>query len=123
MSEDESEDVERLLSRSEDEPALSLLKSALRDAPLPERSLLPKIQDRIRIRTRGRYFRSRYSRSLDPIPLLLIVCLLVLLLLTAVFLVYQPLSSPAVPRPLPSAPVDPLSAPSGNTPTPAADPG
>ena len=109
MSEDESEDVERLLSRGEDEPALSLLKSALRDAPIPERSLLPKIQDRIRIRTRGRYFRSRYSRSLDPIPLLLIICLLVLLLLTAIFLVFQPLSSPAVSRPLPSAPVDPLS--------------
>lgn len=108
MSEDESEDVEHLLSRGEDEPALSLLKSALRDAPLPERSLLPKIQDRIRIRTRGRYFRSRYSRSLDPVPLLLIVCLLVLLLLTAIFLVFQPLSSPAVSRPLPSAPVDPL---------------
>ena len=95
----------------EDEPAVSLLRSALQEAPLPDRSLLPKIQDRIRLRTRGRYFRSRYSRSLDPIPLLLIVCLLVLLVLTAVFLVFQPLSSDPVPHSLPPAPVDPLSAP------------
>jgi hypothetical protein len=94
-----------------DDRSLSLLKSALRDAPHPERSLLPKIQDRIRLRTRGRYFRSRYSRSLDPISLLLIACLLVLLVLTAVFLVFQPLSSPPVPHELPPAPVDPLTAP------------
>src|SRR5688572_3199492 len=112
MSEDESEPLEGELSRGEDEPALSLLKNALRDAPLPERSLLPKIQDRIRMRTRGRYFRSRYSRSLDPIPLLLIVCLLVLLVLTAVFLVFQPLSGEPSPHPLPRAPEDPLSLPS-----------
>jgi hypothetical protein len=94
-----------------EDQALSLLKNALQDAPLPDRSLLPKIQDRIRIRTRGRYFRSRYSRSLDPIPLLLIVCLLVLLVLTAIFLVFQPLSSKPVPHSLPPAPVDPLTAP------------
>jgi len=112
MSENEPEDLEGLLARGEEEPALSLLKSALRDVPHPERSLLPKIQDRIRLRTRGRYFRSRYSRSLDPIPLLLIVCLLVLLLLTAIFLVFQPLASDPVPHPLPPAPIDPLTAPS-----------
>jgi len=119
MSENEPEDLERLLSQGDDEPALSLLKSALRDAPVPERSLLPKIQDRIRIRTRGRYFRDRYSRSLDPVPLLLIVCLLVLLLLTAVFLVYQPLSSPVVPHTLPAAPPDPLAAPASPSEAPA----
>jgi len=115
MSEKDSEDLDRLLEGSEAEPALALLKSALRDAPLPERSLLPKVQDRIRLRTRGRYFRTRYSRSLDPVPLLLIVCLLVLLLLTAVFLVFQPLSKEPVPHPLPSAPIDPLTAPAGTT--------
>lgn len=121
MSEDD--DLKGELESGEDEPSLSLLKSALRDAPLPERSLLPKIQDRIRMRTRGRYFRSRYSRSLDPIPLLLIVCLLVLLVLTAVFLVFQPLSSKPIPHPLPNAPLDPLTAPSQSASKTAEDPG
>lgn len=123
MTENETEDLERQLARGDDDPALSLLKSALYKAPLPERSLLPKIQDRIRIRTRGRYFRTRYSRSLDPVPLLLIVCLLILLLLTAVFLVFQPLSRDPLPHSLPAAPVDPLSAPGGVDGHPAADPG
>ena len=98
-------------SSHDDDPSLSLLRNALRDAPHPERSLLPKIQDRIRLRTRGRYFRTRYSRSLDPISLMLIVCLLVLLVLTAVFLVFQPLSSEPEPHALPPPPVDPLTAP------------
>lgn len=110
-SQQDPKEVERLLEASERDPSLLLLKSALGEAPRPPRSLLPKIQDRIHLRTRGRYFKTRYSRSLDPIPLLLVAALLVLLLAAAVYLVLQPLTGAPQPHLLPHAPSDPLAVP------------
>jgi hypothetical protein len=78
---------ERLAS----DPITGLLQKALDDAPLPKRSLLPKIQQRIHITTRGRYYRDRFSQLQSPVSLLLMAALLIAILAAAVFLVLQPL--------------------------------
>lgn len=90
------------------DPLGGLLKNALGAPPDPGRSFLPKIQERIRVRTRGRYFRDRWSVARDPVSLLLMVALLILILAAAVFLVMQPLMSAPKPIELPTPAVDPF---------------
>lgn len=98
----------------ESDPTARLLRRALETPPPPHKSFLPSIQERIRRRTRGRYFRDRWSRSRDPIPLLMVLALIVLILAAAVFLVLQPLMGEAESVKMPDAPVDPLEAPNDN---------
>ncbi|HSC89443.1 MAG TPA: hypothetical protein VLC09_19305 [Polyangiaceae bacterium] len=69
------------------EPPLPLLARALAQPPKPARSLLPGIQERIRERTHGRYFRRRRVDLRNPTTLLLGVVLLVLVLSAATYLV------------------------------------
>lgn len=90
------------------DPLGGLLKSALAEPPDPGRSFLPKIQERIRLRTRGRYYRDRWSVARDPVSLILMVALLILILAAAVFLVMQPLVSSPEEIELPTPAVDPL---------------
>jgi len=82
-----------------DEPAASapvavLLQKALASPPEPKIHFLPGVQERIRIRTRGRYFATRRARFRDPIILLLIAATLILLIGALVFAVLEPLVSP-----------------------------
>lgn len=88
------------------DPMLQLLRGALKEPPPHRPQLLARIQERIRRRSRGRYFRDRYSRSIDPVPLVLTVALLLLLVAAAVFLVLQPLNDPPHPIELKPAPPD-----------------
>ncbi len=101
------------------DPLGGLLKSALAEPPPPRRSFLPKIQERIRIRTRGRFYRDRWSTARDPVSLLLMVALLVLIILAAVFLVMQPLVSAPREIELPTPAIDPMAteAPGAETPS------
>lgn len=96
------------VSERASDPLGGLLGRALAEAPDPGRSFLPKIQERIRARTRGRYFRDRWSVARDPVSLILMVALLILILATAVFLVLQPLVSAPEQIELPTPAVDPL---------------
>jgi|GEM_PF-2109561 len=75
----------------ESEPSLPLLASALRTPPQPQASLLPKIQERIYQRTRGRYFRPKKTGVRDPITLALLVALVLAVIATATFMVFVPL--------------------------------
>ncbi len=75
----------------ESEPPLPLLASALRTPPLPHASLLPKIQERIYQRTRGRYFRPKKAGLRDPITLALLIALVLAVIATATFMVFVPL--------------------------------
>lgn len=93
--------------RSSD-PLGGLLRSALAEPPSPGRSFLPKIQERIRVRTRGRFYRDRWSVVRDPVSLILMAALLVLIILAAVFLVMQPLVSAPKEIELQTPAVDPL---------------
>lgn len=93
------------------DPMSGLLRRALESPPTPEKSLLPRIQERIRAQTRGRFYRDRWSRAKDPVPLLLMVALLILILCAATFLVFQPLVEPPHDTQLPEAPLDPLQDP------------
>lgn len=93
------------------DPIAGLLKRALNDAPTPERSLLPKIQQRIRFTTRGRYYRDRWSTLSNPVSLLLMMALLILILAAAIFLVLQPLIDAPHKTHLPTPAEDPLAAP------------
>lgn len=95
-------------SERESDPLGGLLKSALRDPPDPGRSFLPKIQERIRARTRGRFYRDRWSALRDPVSLILMAALLILILAAAVFLVLQPLVSAPKEIELPTPALDPL---------------
>lgn len=104
------EEMDDTLDRPSD-PIAAVLKSALADAPHPPRSLLPKIQQRIRVTTRGRYYRDRWSTARDPVPILLMIALLILILAAAVFLVLQPLVEAPEKTHLPTPAEDPLSAP------------
>lgn len=89
-------------------PLGDLLRGALADVPVPARSFLPGIQHRIRVKTRGKYFRDRWSTTRDPVSLLLMCALLILILVTALFLVMQPLVSAPRPEQLPTPAVDPM---------------
>ncbi len=93
------------------DPMIDQLRHALGSPPGPRRSLLPKIQDRIRVRTRGRYFRDRYSQSTDPVPLILLMALFVLVISAAVYLVFKPLVDQPEPVKLQKAPQDPMATP------------
>jgi hypothetical protein len=104
----DSEMEESPTSDRASDPLGGLLKNALREPPEPGRSFLPKIQERIRMRTRGRYFRDRWSVARDPVSLLLMVALLILILAAAVFLVMQPLMSAPQEIEQPTPAVDPL---------------
>lgn len=105
MSEYESEEHEE----DRDSGAISaLLQQALADPPAPKKSLLPGIQERIRVRTKGRYYRDRFSKAKDPVPLLLMAVLLVLIICATTFLVIQPLVDAPTNTQLPDSPVDPL---------------
>lgn len=104
----ESEREDEPVSERASDPLGGLLKSVLREPPDPGRSFLPKIQERIRVRTRGRYFRDRWSVARDPVSLLLMAALLILIVAAAVFLVMQPLVSAPQPILLPMPAVDPL---------------
>lgn len=73
------------------EPITGLLQSALAEPPAPEKSLLPGIQHRIYVQTRGRYFHSRRTRMRDPYLLLLMTALLILAIGAAAFVALHPL--------------------------------
>lgn len=103
-----SEVEEEPASERRSDPLGGLLKSALRDPPDPGGSLLPKIQERIRVRTRGRFYRDRWSALPDPVSLILMTALLILILAVAVFLVLQPLVSAPKEIELQTPAVDPL---------------
>lgn len=66
---------------------MGILSRALAEPPAPSGSLLPKIQDRIYQRTRGRYFRPRRGGFSSSITLSLIVALTVAVLLVGAYLI------------------------------------
>jgi hypothetical protein len=99
------EELSPMSDRASD-PIAQMLRGALKESPSPKRSLLPQIQQRIRITTRGRYFRDRWSTARDPVPLLLMAALLILILCAAVFLVMQPLVEAPQKTKLPSPATD-----------------
>ncbi len=74
---------------TESERPLDFLATALGQPPQPARSLLPKIQERINQRTKGRYYRRRRATLRDPVTLLLAVVVLVLILAAASYLVFS----------------------------------
>jgi|GEM_PF-2318881 len=89
-------------------PMAALLQQALAEPPAPKRSLLPNIQQRIRVHTRGRFYRDRWSVARDPISLLLMVALLILILGAALFMVLQPLIDVPQKTELPTPALDPM---------------
>jgi hypothetical protein len=89
-------------SERNSDPLGGLLGRALSDVPVPQGSLLPGIQHRIRVRTKGRYFRDRWNVVRNPVTLLLMTALLVLVLAAAIFLVMEALLSE--PEEQPSGP-------------------
>ena len=97
---------------SEDEVLTRLLERSLQSTPAPGPSLLPGIQKRIRQQTRGRFYRDRWSEGKRPIPLLLMAALLILMIIMAIFIVWQPLTVESEPSPLLSPTKDPFFAPS-----------
>jgi hypothetical protein len=90
------------------DPMAELLKRALADAPTPKRDFLPGVQKKIRLRTRGRYFRDRWSTSRNPVSLILMATLLLVILCAALFLVLQPLVDAPRETELGSPAVDPM---------------
>jgi hypothetical protein len=66
--------------------ATSLLRAALREPPPLRRSLLPGIKERLRVRTRGRYFRDRSRLAQVPLTLVLGVAVLLGIFLIALAL-------------------------------------
>lgn len=71
---------------SSSDPLQLALRQALAEPPRKPASLLPKIQERIYERTRGRYFRKKKGAWRDRMTLLLAIALLVLILIIAGFL-------------------------------------
>lgn len=111
---DSTERKDEELSPNSDRPSdpiAEMLRGALHQVPTPKRSLLPQIQQRIRITTKGRYFRDRWSTARDPVPLLLMAALLILILCAAVFLVMQPLVEAPQKTKLPTPAADLLAPP------------
>lgn len=90
------------------DPMAALLKQALAEPPAPKRSLLPGIQQRIRVHTRGRYYKDRWSLDSNPVSLLLMVALLILTLGAALFMVLQPLIDVPTKTQLPTPALDPM---------------
>lgn len=96
------------------DPLGGLLGRALSQVPSPRGSLLPGIQHRIRMRTKGRYYRARWNSVRNPTTLLLMMALLVLISAAAIFLVLEALlsepgegaSGPEMAPPRGAAPVD-----------------
>lgn len=86
----------------ENSPLKRLLGEALAAPPRRAGTLLPKIQERIYVRTRGRYFRPRRAHLRDPATLTLLVALALALMLLASFLVFHALTdaseTPKAPR-------------------------
>jgi hypothetical protein len=74
---------------------LAILGQALERPPGLPRSLLPKIQERIYQRTRGRYFRPKRTGMRDPILLALLLALAIAIVAVAAFVVFVPLLSSA----------------------------
>lgn len=90
------------------DPVAELLKKALANPPLPSREFLPGVQKKIRIKTRGRYFRDRWSTSRNPVSLILMATLLLIILSAALFLVLQPLVDAPRPTKMNAPALDPL---------------
>jgi hypothetical protein len=90
------------------DPMANLLRRALADAPLPRRDFLPGVQKKIRVRTRGRFFRDRWSTSRNPVSLILMATLLLVILCAALFLVLQPLVDAPRETELNSPAIDPM---------------
>lgn len=86
-----TKETEQELQERDSDPMTRLLRGALAEPPALTKSFLPSIQERIRQRTRGRYFRDRWSRTRNPISLVLIATLIILIMTAAVYLVLQPL--------------------------------
>ncbi|GEM_PF-2211760 len=95
-------------SNGEMDPVLDLLRQALNAPPKPKHDFLPRVQQKIRLRTKGRYFRDRWSTSRNPASLIFLCTLLLLILCAALFLVIQPLVDAPVPTDLERPPIDPL---------------
>lgn len=103
--------AEKDIQERDSDRMAQLLRSALAEPPALTKSLLPSIQERIRLRTRGRYYRDRWSRSRNPISLVLIATLIILIMTAAVYLVLQPLVGEVENVRVPPAPTDPLETP------------
>lgn len=87
----EDTDQKNVEERWASDPDLTRLRDALASPPGPEKSLLPQIQRRIFVNTKGRYFRQRDRANRDPLPLILGSALLVLALLAATYYALSPL--------------------------------
>ena len=96
---------------SEDELLTELLVKSLANPPAPGPSMLPSIQKRIRQQTRGKFYRDRWSEGKRPIPLLLMAALLILMVIMAIFMVWQPLTVDLEPSPILIPTKDPFFAP------------
>jgi len=77
------------------DPVTLLLQKALAQPPEPRIVFLPGVQERIRLRTRGRYFGKRRSAFRDPVILLLVSAMLILLMGVVVFVVFEALMTPS----------------------------
>jgi hypothetical protein len=97
MTDEQLNDGSPSEERVASDPVAALLQKALATPPEPKIHFLPGVQERIRIRTRGRYFAARRARHRDPIILLLIAATLILLIGALVFVVLEPLVSPRPP--------------------------
>jgi len=97
MTDEQLPESERGDEPSVSNPVAALLQKALASPPEPKIHFLPGVQERIRIRTRGRYFAARRARYRDPIILLLVAATLILLIGALVFLVLEPLVGPTQP--------------------------
>ncbi len=81
------------------DPVAALLQRALAEPPEPQIRFLPGIKERIRQRTRGRYFGRRREVFRDPMILMLMAAILVLLMGAVIYVVLEPLLSPGVTAP------------------------
>lgn len=76
---------------AETDPMAALLQRALARPPEPQIRFLPGVQERIRLRSRGRHFAARRTAYRDPIMLLLLAASIILLVGAVVFLVFEAL--------------------------------
>ena len=95
MTQDETPSSGSDPDRSTQDPVTLLLQKALAQPPEPRIVFLPGVQERIRSRTRGRYFGKRRAVFRDPVILLLATALLILLMGAVVFVVFDTLLSPS----------------------------
>ncbi len=97
MSHEEVRETPQPQEPASHDPVASLLQKALATPPEPQIRFLPHVQERIRIRTRGRYFKKRREAFRDPIILLLMAAVLILLLGAAAFFTLEPMMGPVAP--------------------------